>query len=154
LSRGSVVLGKWGGKLTVGLVQIAFALLVGKLLFEFDWGPRLPMVLVVMLAYAALTAAFGVLLGSLAKTEGQAIGLGVLGTNVLAGLGGCWWPIEITPQWMQKFSLLLPTGMTMDALHRLISFGRPAASALPHLAALAALALVAGWLAARLFRYE
>jgi ABC-type multidrug transport system permease subunit len=154
LSRGSVVLGKWGGKLTVGLVQIAFALLAGKLLFEFDPGPRLPMVLVVMLAYAALTAAFGVLLGSLAKTEGQAVGLGVLGTNVLAGLGGCWWPIEITPQWMQKLAMVLPTGMTMDALHRLISFGRPAASALPHLAALVALALVAGWLATRFFRYE
>ena len=42
----------------------------------------------------------------------------------------------------------------MDAIHRLVSFGRPAASALPHLAALTALALVVGWLARRYFRYE
>ena len=154
ISRRSVVLGKWAGKLTLGLVQIAFALLAGRLLFGLDWGPRLPMVLVVLLAYAALVSALGVLLGSLARTEGQAIGLGVITANLLAGLGGCWWPIEITPQWMQSFSLVLPTGMAMDALHRLVSFGRPAASALPHLAALAALALVAGWLATRFFRYE
>ncbi len=154
LSRGSVVLGKWGGRLALGLVQISFALLAGRLLFKLDWGPRLPMVLLVMLAYAAVVSALGVLLGSLAKTEGQAIGLGVLTANVLAGLGGCWWPIEVTPQWMQNFSLVLPTGMAMDALHRLVSFGRPAASALPHLAVLAALALAAGWLAARFFRYE
>ena len=154
ISRRSVLLGKWAGKLALGLVQIAFALLAGRLLFGFDWGPRLPMVLVVLVAYAALVSALGVLLGSVAKTEGQAVGLGVITANLLAGLGGCWWPIEITPQWMQSFSLVLPTGMTMDALHRLVSFGRPAMSALPHLAALAALALLAGWLATRLFRYE
>ena len=154
LSRGSVVLGKWGGKLVLGLIQIAFALLAGRLLFGLDWGPQLPMVLLVLLVYAALVSALGVLLGSLARTEGQAVALGVISTNILAGLGGCWWPIEVTPQWMQKLSLALPTGMTMDALHRLVSFGRPAASALPHLAALAALGLVAGWLATRFFRYE
>jgi len=154
LSRGSVVLGKWGGKFVLGLLQITIAMLAGQLLFGLDWGPRLPMVLLVMLVYAALVAALGLLLGSLARTEGQAVGLGVISTNILAGLGGCWWPIEVTPQWMQKFSLVLPTGMTMDALHRLVSFGRPAASALPHLAALATLGLVAGWLATRFFRYD
>ena len=154
LSRGSVVLGKWAGKLGLGLVQIAFALAAGRLLFGLDWGPRLPMVLLVLLVYAALVSALGVLLGSVARTEGQAVALGVLSANILAALGGCWWPIEVTPQWMQKFSLVLPTGMTMDALHRLVSFGRPALSALPHLATLAALALVAGWLATRFFRYE
>ena len=154
LTRGSVVLGKWGGKLVLGLVQIAFALLAGRILFGLDWGHQLPMVLLVLLFYAALVSALGVLLGSVARTEGQAVGLGVLATNVLAALGGCWWPIEVTPQWMQKFSLVLPTGMTMDAIHRLVSFGRPASSALPHLAALAALTVVAGWLATRLFRYE
>jgi hypothetical protein len=24
---------------------------------------------------------------------------------ILAALGGCWWPIEITPPWMQSLSL-------------------------------------------------
>ncbi len=154
LSRGSVVLGKWAGKLALGLVQIGFAMATGTLLFDIDWGDRLPMVLLVLVAYAALVAALGLLLGSLARSEGQAVGLGVLAANVLAGLGGCWWPIEVTPAWMQVFSRFLPTGLTMDALHRLVNFGRPAASALPHLAALAAAAVVAGWLAARTFRYE
>ena len=154
LTRGSVVAGKWAGKLILGLVQIAFALVAGWLLFDIDWGEQLPMVLVVMLFYAALVSALGVLLGSIARTEGQAIGMGVLSANILAALGGCWWPIEVTPQWMQQFSLVLPTGMAMDALHRLVSFARPASSALPHVLALAALALVAGALATRLFRYE
>jgi ABC-type multidrug transport system permease subunit len=154
IPRSAVVAGKCGGKLALGLVQIAFAMLAGTLLFGMNWGERLPMVLLVLFAYATLTAALGVLLGSVARTEGQAVGLGVLGANVLAALGGCWWPIEITPQWMQTFSRFLPTGAAMDALHRLVNFGLPASSAALHVAGLLIAALAVGWLAVRAFRFQ
>lgn len=154
ISRGSVVLGKWGGKMALAVVQLGFALAVGAVVFKMEWGPNLPMVLVVLFAYASLVAGLGILAGSLARSEGQAIGLGVLAGNVLAALGGCWWPIEITPEWMQKFAIVLPTGTTMDAMHKLVSFGAPPGSALPHTAALAIAAIAVGWLGARFFRYQ
>jgi ABC-2 type transport system permease protein len=154
ITRGEVVLGKWLGRMALGLVQIAFAMLAGTLLFGMDWGPDLAMVCVVLVAWAALAASLALLAGSLARSEGQAIALGVLATNVLAALGGCWWPIEITPSWMQNLALFLPTGWTMDALHQLVIFRHGAASALPHVLGLAAAAVVAGWAAARVFRYQ
>jgi ABC-type multidrug transport system permease subunit len=46
----------------------------------------------------------------------------VLGANVLAALGGCWWPIEVAPRWMQELASWLPTGWVMNALHRLMLF--------------------------------
>lgn len=61
-------------------------------------------------------------------TQKQAVGLGVLTANVLAALGGCWWLIEITPEWMQLLQKFLPTGWVMDAIHRLVSFEAGAAS--------------------------
>lgn len=154
LSRGSVVLGKWLGKLVLGLIQIGFAILVGSLLFKVSWGGQLPAVLLTMLCYAALMASFGLLLGSSSRSEGQAAVIGVLAANLLGALGGCWWPIEITPPFMQKLALCLPTGWAMDALHRLISFGRGPASVLPHLLAMSAAALLLLALAARRFRYD
>ena len=72
----------------------------------------------------------------------------------LAALGGCWWPIEITPPWMQSLALWLPTGWTMDALHKLVNFGDGPAAALPHVAALATGALLCGAAAARTLRYQ
>ncbi|MDH3216253.1 MAG: ABC transporter permease, partial [Candidatus Krumholzibacteria bacterium] len=63
IDRLGVVLGKWGGKWLVGIVQITFAMLAGTLLFKMDWGPDLPMVVVVMLIYGALMASIGVILG-------------------------------------------------------------------------------------------
>lgn len=153
MSRTSIVLGKWIGRMMLGLVQVAFGVLAGTLLFRMQWGPDIAMVALVLVFWAALTASLGLLIGGLCATEGQAVGIGVFGTNLLAALGGCWWPIEVTPQWMQTLSLALPTGWTMDALHRLITFQAGPASVLPHLAALALAALVAGWAAVRTLRF-
>jgi ABC-type Na+ efflux pump permease subunit len=153
IRRGAVVLGKWGGRLALGAVQLAFAMTLGAVAFGVAWGPELPMLCVVLLAYAGLLAALALLLGNLARTEGQAIGLSVLATNVLAALGGCWWPIEVTPEPMQRLALFLPTGWAMDAVHKLASFGAPAASALPHVVGMALLALLLGQVAARTFRF-
>lgn len=154
VSRGSVVLGKWGGRLALGLIQIAFAMIVGSVLFHVDWGPNLGALLLVLLAYAGLIAAIGMLLGNFARTEGQAVGIGVLAGNVISALGGCWWPIEVTPLWMQKLSLFLPTGIAMDALHKLVNFGAGPETVIPHIAVMAVAAAAAGWLAARVFRFQ
>jgi len=72
---------------------------------------------------------------------------------ILAALGGCWWPIEVTPGWAQSIAMALPTGWTMAALHRLMSFQAGAAAALPYGIALAVAALAVGWIAVRTFRY-
>jgi ABC-2 type transport system permease protein len=153
MSRGAVVLGRWGSRMALGAVQIAFAMVAGTFLFHIHWGPNLPMVVLILLAYGALAATLGMLLGNFGRTEGQVIGMGVLLSNVLAGLGGCWWPIEITPRWAQHFALLLPTGWTMDALHKLVNFGGSPAEVLPHLAASVLGAVVLGWVLAKNFRF-
>lgn len=154
IDRVSVVTGKWAGKLGLGLVQIAFAMLAGTVIFRMNWGADLPTVIAVLAVYAALMAALGLLLGSLARTEGQAVAIGVISSNALAALGGCWWPIEITPEWMQKLQLFLPTGWAMDAMHRLISFAAGPGSVLPHvLGMLVGTALLLA-VATRVFRFE
>jgi len=156
MSRGSVVLGKWGGRMALATVQIAFAMLVGTLLFDVNWGSGGSFVMIVAIVggWAALCASMGILLGSLAKTEGQAVGFAVVGTMAMAALGGCWWPIEVTPRWMQQAAMFLPTGWTMDALHRMMSFGDGPGAVLPHLLALLGSALVLGAVAARKFRFQ
>ena len=154
ISRSHVVVGKWGGKFLLGLVQIAFGMLTGTVLFGMDWGSGLPMVIVLMVAYGAMMAALGLVMGSLARSPAQASAIGVITANVLAALGGCWWPIEVTPPWMQSLQLALPTGWAMDGLHRLIAFGQGPLSVLPHVAAMLVAGTVLLVLATRVFRYQ
>lgn len=80
--------------------------------------------------------------------------VGVMATMVLASLGGAWWPIEITPEWMQQLARFLPTGWAMDALHKMVNFGYAPPVAFPHLAAMLGGALVLGWVGAKTFRYD
>ena len=154
MSRGAVVLGKWGARVALGFVQIIFAMITGTILFKVQWGDHLWTVIGVLAAYASMAAALGLVLANFARNESQVIGIGVIASNVMAALGGCWWPIEITPRWAQGLALIFPTGWAMDALHKLMSFGDPPVSVVPHVLAFVATALIAGWVIARKFRFE
>jgi len=154
MSRGAVTLGKWGARMALGMVQIIFAMIAGTVLFHVHWGPNLPMVLLILLAYGAMAAALGMLLGNYGRTDAQVIGIGVIASNLLAGLGGCWWPIEVAPRWAQHLAIFLPTGWTMDALHKLVNFQGSPASVIPQLIASVAVAVAAGYIVSRSFRFE
>lgn len=154
MTRGSITLGKWGGKMALGLVQIAFAMLAGTLLFRMNWGPDVGMVLIVMFCWGAFCASASILLANLGRNQGEVSGIGLMTSMMLAALGGAWWPIEVTPEWMQTLQKLLPSGWTMDAMHKLISFEAGALSVLPHLAALLIGTLFIGWIGTRRFKFQ
>jgi len=154
MTRGQVVMGKWAGRMALATVQIAVAIGVSFTpLFDMNWGQALPMVVAILLAWGALCTSLALLLGSLARTDNQAANLGALATMTLAALGGCWWPIEVAPEWMQQLQMFTPTGWTMDALHKLISFDMAWQSAMPHMATLIGATFLVGWLASRRFRF-
>ena len=154
ISKAEVIAGKWDGRMALAVIQILVALIFGTYLFNMDWGPNLGMVMLVLVAWGGFCASAGLWLGTVANTQAQAGGLGVLVANALAALGGCWWPIEVTPEWMQFVQKLIPTGWTMDALHKLISFQASAESVIPNIAMLVVATVIFAWLAVRRFRYE
>ncbi len=153
IARRDIFFGKWLSRMMLGLIQIAVGIVAGTVLFGMNWGAALPMVFVVLAAWASLCASLGIVIGSWGRTEGQVAGLSVLLSLVLAALGGCWWPIEITPQWMQTLQMFLPTGWAMDAMHKLISFQLDATSVIPHVGAMLVTTTAVGWLGTRIFRF-
>ncbi|MFL5328478.1 MAG: ABC transporter permease [Gemmataceae bacterium] len=153
MSRSAVVAGKWGSRVLLSLLQIAFAVIVGALVFDVRWGPHYFMLALILMAYVSLGSCLGLLLGNYCRTQGQVIAIGVIASNIMAALGGCWWPAEITPKWCQTVALALPTGWVMDALHQLVSFGAEPTAVIPHLIALVGSALLAGWWLSKSFRF-
>lgn len=154
ISRGAIVLGKLSTRVALGLLQAVVGVLAGTYLFGLSWGQAPWMIALLLAAWTLFTATLGLVLGNLARSEAQMNGIGNVVGMALAALGGCWWPIEITPDWMQSLAMLLPTGWAMDALHRMISFGYGGAAALPHLAAILTASAVLGWAGARTFRFQ
>ncbi len=141
-------------RLGMGLVQIGVGLSAGAFVFKVDWGPHIGALLVILVLWGAVAAAMGVIAASLAKTVNQAIGIGMLLANGMAALSGCWWPIEVTPAWMQKVAWLIPSGWVMDAIHRLTSFGDPASAIIPHVILLTAATVILTLIGRKVFRFD
>ena len=70
----------------------------------------------VLVAFALLTASFGLLIAALGKTPEATRGLAILATLLLVMLGGAWVPSFIFPQWLQTVSLFVPTRWAIDGL--------------------------------------
>lgn len=151
---GAILAGKWGSRPALGWLQALWAMAAGTWLFRVDWGAAWWAVAAVLAVNGALCSLLGMLIGNEGQSPGAVIGAGVIASNVLVALGGCWWPAEIMPLWARKPALALPAGWVLDALHRLMSFGGSPSEAAPHLAALAALTLVCAWTLARRFRFQ
>ena len=70
----------------------------------------------VLMAFALLTASFGLLIAALGKTPEATRGLAILATLLLVMLGGAWVPSFIFPAWLQTASLFVPTRWAIDGL--------------------------------------
>ena len=154
LTKTEITAGKWLGKWYITILQMIYGMLIGWLVFKIDWGNHILAVVGILLIWAALNAALAVLLGSFAQSEGQVSLFATMGSLLLAALGGCWWPIEITPQWMQNLANFLPTGWIMDAMHKLMYFGAHLQDILLNLFALILLTIIALTIAFNKFRFS
>jgi len=89
-----------------------------------------------------MSAAFSLMLATLAKTERSAGSIGVITSLILAPLGGCWWPLFITPQWMQFIAKITPHGWANAGFNKLMLFGADASAVVWEMAALAGFAII------------
>ena len=154
VERIDVFAAKGLSRLGMGIVQIGVGLSAGAFVFKVDWGSHIGALIMILLLWGMVAAAMGVIAASLAKTVNQAIGLGIFLANAMAALSGCWWPIEVTPTWMQKLAWIFPSGWVMDAIHRLTSFGDPPSAIIPHAILLAAATIILLFIGRKVFRFD
>jgi ABC-2 type transport system permease protein len=83
-----------------------------------------------------MSSAFSIMLATLAKTQRSASSMAVITSLVLAPLGGCWWPLFITPQWMQFIARFTPHGWATTGFNKLMVFGADFSAAVPEMLAL------------------
>ena len=121
--RESIIVGKFAGVAFRGLLQLAVLWTVGILAFGIDLGISPAAVILISILMAVTSAAFGVMLASFITDIKAATTAGVLVSLTLAPIGGCWWPLFITPDWMQSLAKLTPHGWANGAFNKLMLFG-------------------------------
>lgn len=132
------------------LLLIAF----GQVILKLDYLAEPVATLLVALAAALCIAALGLLIGTLAKTEEQAIIFSIVPMFILAGLGGAWVPLEVTSPAFQAVGHFSPVAWAMDGFKSIVSRGLGLASVLLPAGVLVGYALLFFGLAAWRFQFS
>jgi ABC-type Na+ efflux pump permease subunit len=127
---GATFAGKLLARFAVGFVQMAVLFVAGWVFFGISLGQS-PWALIVPSASIAFAgAAFGLVVAGVGRTRDAVLPVGATVIMTMAAIGGCWWPIDFEPQWMQTAALAMPTTWAMRAYNDLMIRGLAASSAL------------------------
>lgn len=140
-SPGTVIAGETLGRVLIAVIQAVVIILGSALLFGVHWGQPAGVAAVVIL-FALVGAGAGILLGTLFRTEQQAIGVSLLLGLGLGALGGCMVPLEVFSPTMKRVAHLTPQAWGNDAFTQLVGHHAAVTAILPQLGILAAYAAV------------
>jgi ABC-type Na+ efflux pump permease subunit len=124
LFRFEVYAGKVFARVLLAIAQAIVILVCGSILFAMPLGDHPLFLLPAVFCLAAAAGCLSILAGVACQNEKQVILLAILGSMVLAGLGGCWWPIEIVPDLFKTIAMFTPSYWAMRALQSVLYFGR------------------------------
>jgi ABC-2 type transport system permease protein len=113
-----------GGKM-LAMVMLTFLqqlllVLLGQLAFGVDYFSSPAALLLVMVSLSIMAASFGLLISVLFRSEQAVIATTVISAQLLAALGGAWFPLEIAGASFSKVAHFLPSAWVMDSLHGII----------------------------------
>lgn len=134
-----IIVGTAAGRLGVALFQGVYIMVGALLLFGVEWGHPIGAV-AVLTTFSAVSAAAGLLLGSLAHNEAQASGLAIGVGLGLAALGGSMAPLDVFPDTMRRVAHITPHAWANDAFADLVRHGANPSAIVPELAVLTAMA--------------
>ncbi len=152
--KATYLLGTICGQVIIALGQMLLLVGFGMAVMGLNWG-RSPAALGLMLIASTLSAAaLGTTLGTFVKTEAQANGLSIMLGMVMALLGGCWYPIELFPQFVRSAVRVLPTSWAMQGLLDIVLRGQGLAGVTTEAGVLLGFAAVFFAVGVWRFRYE
>lgn len=113
LSNTSYIVGKLLGIVLMSMIQLAVIILFTSFVFKVNWGEPFTVVMIGC-SFILNAAGFGVLIGSFINREKTFNSVGILGTQVLAALGGSMVPLYLFPQWVIDISYFLPNSFALQ----------------------------------------
>jgi hypothetical protein len=153
VSRATLLAGKILARFCLGMIQFGVVFAVGALL-GMDFGKDPLALLLLAIAYALAVTAISFAVGAGLKNPVQATGLALLLTMMMAPLGGAWWPMSLSPRFLQIIGHAFPVAWAMDGFTALTYNGAHLGDVLLPLGVLLAMAVVAFIIAIPRFRYQ
>ena len=118
-----IIAGKTATYLVICMIQFFLMVAVGVYLFPYlglpvlDIQGKLLLMSIVALFSGLAAIGFGILLGTIAKTQEQSAPFGATSVVILAAVGGVWVPVFAMPKIMQHISQISPMNWGLNAFY-------------------------------------
>lgn len=143
---------KWLYITSLGMLQITVMFTWGMLVFKLPLLSHLPGFAIMTVATSACVAAFGLVLGTFARTRAQLQGIANLVILSLSAVGGSMFPRFLMSETLLKISLVGFNAWALDGYRKVFWFELPVTALWPQLLALALFTVAFLALARRLAR--
>jgi ABC-type multidrug transport system permease subunit len=115
-----LLIAKLGARFAVGIVQMLLLFVVGWAVFGVSLGPE-PWALALPTAGIVFAGtAFGLVVAGTTRSREAVLPIGSIAILTMAAVGGCWWPLDLEPEWMRRAALAFPTTWAMQAYNDLM----------------------------------
>jgi ABC-type multidrug transport system permease subunit len=108
----------------IGILQMTALLSYGHLVLGVPLGTSPTTLAGVVTVMVGCAVCFGAMLGGIANSDEQLNALGIGTILTMSALGGCWWPLYLEPEWMQRLADLTITKWAMQLLTGVLLQGR------------------------------
>jgi ABC-2 type transport system permease protein len=123
IRKSQFIAGKFLPFWIIGLVELAFGLLVGKLVFDIPMEGSLALVFGFAAIYLLVVLGIGLLISTFTETQQQAMFIAWFFLVVFILMSGLFTPIESMPLWAQKLTLLNPIAYFVDVMRLVLLKG-------------------------------
>ena len=128
-----IIQGKMMGMVIITFLQQLMLVLLGAIAFGVGYFNSPVALLMTMISLSLLAACIGLLISALFRSEPPVIATTVISAQLLAVMGGAWFPLEVTSATFSRVAHFLPSAGIMDSLHGIVLKNWGAGEVLTHL---------------------
>jgi ABC-type multidrug transport system permease subunit len=112
-----IIEGKMMGMVIITFLQQLMLVLLGQIAFGVDYFGSPVALFMTMISLSFLAACIGLLISAVFRSEPPVIATTVITAQLLAVLGGAWFPLEVTSPQFSRVAHFFPSAWIMDSLH-------------------------------------
>jgi ABC-2 type transport system permease protein len=146
------IIGKLLPFLVIALFELAFGLVIARVLFDIPMLGSLPLIFALATVYMLVVLGIGLLISTFTDTQQQAMFLAWFFMVVFILMSGLFTPIESMPPWAQELTRLNPVAYFIKIMRRVLLKGAGYESVVNEFVALVLYAIIVLSLAVRQYR--
>ncbi|PAD73617.1 ABC transporter permease [Paenibacillus campinasensis] len=111
-----IALGNFLGSLVVGSLQVMVVLLLSRTVLRYDYGIPFGLHFLILTAFMMVSLGLATTVAGMIRNDKNTALINSLIITPTSMLGGCFWPISIMPDFMQKIANFIPQKWAIEAV--------------------------------------